>query len=76
MPYYSIVVFEKRKGARRRRRMAVASNSDMQAKIAIHDICRGTGFVPDYATLDEINYNQYLKLITIFFGRKIYRSVV
>lgn len=76
MPYYSIVVFEKREGAKRRRRMAVASNSDIQAKIAINDTCRGTGFVPDYTTLDEINYNQYLKIITIFFGRKMYKPVM
>lgn len=76
MPYYSIVVFEKREGARRRRRMAVTSNSDTQAKITIHQICRGTGFVPDYTTLDEINYNQYLKIITIFFGRRMEKPVV
>lgn len=75
MPYYTITVFEKKAGARRRRRLAIASANKAHAQVAIHDMCKETGFVPDYTTLDEVNYNQYLKIITTLFGRKIHKTI-
>jgi hypothetical protein len=70
MPYYSITVVEKTEGARRRRKLPIESTCRAHAMTGIHELCKGTGFVPDYTTLGEVNRRAFNKAMTIFFGRK------
>ena len=71
MAYYSVIVREKKDGAKRRRQFATAAKTLAQAQVNIQELCRGTGFVPDYATVDEINSNRYCKIIGTLVGRQI-----
>ena len=71
MSYHSIIVLEERNGARRRRKMAVECHNREHARLAIHELCRGTGFTPDFTTLDEVNRKKYERIITTFFGRNV-----
>lgn len=71
MPFYSITVFEKSEGARRRRKLPVECACRSHAQAVIHELCKETGFIPDYATLGEVNQRTYHKAMAILFGRKI-----
>ena len=76
MAYFMITVKESKAGARRRRKLVVASRSKPDAMITIQDMCRGTGFVPDYSTVGEITCDRYYKVVTSLLGRSIDRPVI
>jgi hypothetical protein len=71
MAYYSVLVREQRKGVRRRRKLAVVASSIAQAHIYIMELCKGTGFIPDYTTVDEITDNCYRSIVSTLMGRSI-----
>jgi hypothetical protein len=75
MAYYIVTVKECKQGARRRRKLVVASSTKPAAMITIQDMCRGTGFIPDYTTIGEITPHRYLKVIGTLLGRTINRNV-
>ena len=76
MAYYMVTVKESKTGARRRRKLVVACRTKPEAMISIQDMCRGTGFIPDYSTVGEITSNRYYKVVTSLLGRSIDRPVV
>jgi hypothetical protein len=69
MAYFIVIVKENKEGAKRRRKLVVASNSKPEAMISIKEMCRGTGFTPDYKTVNEISSNRYLKAVGTLLGR-------
>ncbi|WP_207510192.1 hypothetical protein [Longitalea luteola] len=71
MPYFIITVKESKAGARRRRKLVVASKTKPEAMICFQDMCRGTGFLPDYTSLNEISPLRYSKIVGTLLGRKI-----
>ena len=71
MAYFMVTVKESKAGARRRRKLVVASKSKPEAMISIQDLCKGTGFKPDYSTVGEITSNRYYKVVTSLLGRSI-----
>ena len=71
MPYFMITVREAKAGAKRRRKLVVASNSKPQALIAIQNMCRETGFIPDYSTVNEITNVRYNKMVSTLLGRPV-----
>ena len=71
MPYFMITVKETRAGAKRRRKLVVASDSKTRALIVIQDMCRETGFAPDYSTLHEITNARYSKMVGTLLGRDV-----
>jgi len=73
MAYYSVTVKESKAGARRRRKLVVAARAKPEAMIAIQDMCRGTGFIPDYTTVGEITPHRYFKIVGTLLGRTINR---
>ena len=76
MAYYMVTVKENKAGARRRRKLVVACKTKPEAMISIQDLCKGTGFVPDYSTVDEITSNRYYKVVTSLLGRSIDHPVI
>jgi hypothetical protein len=76
MAYFMVTVKENKAGARRRRKLVVTSKSKPDAMISIQDMCRGTGFIPDYSTVGEITCDRYYKVVTSLFGRLIDRPVI
>ncbi|HEY8894569.1 MAG TPA: hypothetical protein VIM79_07125 [Niastella sp.] len=73
MAHFIVTVRESKAGARRRRKLVVTANSIPGALIAIQDLCRGTGFTPDYSTVNKITSDRYLKTMTTLLGRNIHR---
>jgi hypothetical protein len=71
MPYFMVTVKESTVGAKRRRKLAVTSNSKPEAMISIQDLCQGTGFIPDYKTINEISANRYNQIVATLLGRKV-----
>lgn len=71
MPYFMITVKETKPGARRRRKLVVASDSQARALITIQDMCRETGFAPDYSTINEITTARYSKMVGTLLGRAV-----
>jgi hypothetical protein len=69
MPYCIVTVKESKTGARRRRKLVVACKTKPEAMISIQNMCRGTGFIPDYTTVGEITSHRYLKVIGVLLGR-------
>jgi hypothetical protein len=69
MAYFIVTVRESKPGARRRRKLVVASKTKPEAMISIQDMCSGTGFIPDYTTVGEISSHRYLKVIGTLLGR-------
>ncbi|HEX6427216.1 MAG TPA: hypothetical protein VF008_06000 [Niastella sp.] len=76
MAYYMVTVKEGKTGARRRRKLVVACKTKPEAMITIQDLCRGTGFIPDYSTVGEITSNRYYKIVGTLLGRNIERAVM
>jgi hypothetical protein len=74
MAYFIVTVKESKAGAKRRRKLVVASKSKPEAMISIQDMCRGTGFTPDYETVNEISSNRYLKVVGTLLGRRVNRA--
>ncbi|THU40758.1 hypothetical protein FAM09_01190 [Niastella caeni] len=74
MPYFMVTVKESKAGARRRRKLVVACNSKPEAMISIQDLCRGTGFIPDYKTVGEITSYRYFRIVGTLLGRCIDRA--
>lgn len=74
MAYFIVTVKESKQGAKRRRKLVVASKSKPEAMISIQDMCRGTGFTPDYKTVNEISSNRYLKVVGTLLGRSAGRG--
>jgi hypothetical protein len=70
MAYFIVTVKESKEGAKRRRKLVVASKSKPEAMMSIQDMCRGTGFTPDYKTVNEISSNRYLKVVGTLLGRR------
>jgi hypothetical protein len=73
MAYYMVTVKESKSGARRRRKLVVACKTKPEAMISIQDLCRGTGFIPDYKTVNEITSHQYFKIVGTLLGRTVNR---
>jgi hypothetical protein len=73
MAYFIVTVKESKAGAKRRRKLVVASKSKPEAMISIQDMCRGTGFTPDYKTVNEISTNRYFKVVGTLLGRAVNR---
>ncbi|WP_205514500.1 hypothetical protein [Longitalea arenae] len=71
MPYFIITVKESKAGARRRRKLVVASKTKPEAMISFQEMCRGTGFVPDHKSVNEITPLRYYKIVSRLLGRKI-----
>jgi hypothetical protein len=71
MPYFIITVKESKAGARRRRKLVVASKTKPEAMISFQDMCRGTGFLPDYNSVNEITPHRYSKIVGTLLGRRI-----
>lgn len=69
MAYFIVTVKENKEGAKRRRKLVVASKSKPDAMISIQEMCRNTGFTPDYKTVSEISNNRYLKVVGTLLGR-------
>ena len=76
MAYFMVTVKESKAGARRRRKLVVACKTKPEAMITIQDLCRGTGFIPDYSTVGEITSNRYYKIVSALLGRNIERAVM
>ena len=66
-----VTVKENKTGARRRRKLVVASKTRPEAMINIQALCRGTGFIPDYSTIGEITSDRYFKIVGTLLGRKV-----
>jgi hypothetical protein len=75
MAYYMVTVKENRTGARRRRKLVVACRTKPEALISIQDLCRGTGFIPDYKTVNEITPHRYFKIVGTLLGRTVNQLV-
>ena len=73
MAYFVVTVKESKVGAKRRRKLVVASKTKPEALISIQDMCRGTGFIPDYATVNEITPHRYFKIVGALLGRAVNR---
>ena len=73
MAYFIVTVKENKAGAKRRRKLVVASKTKPEAMISIQDLCRGTGFIPDYKTVNEISPNRYFKTVGTLLGRAVNR---
>jgi hypothetical protein len=73
MPYFMVTVKESKAGARRRRKLVIASKTKPEAMISIQDMCRGTGFIPDYSTVGEITPRRYNKIVGTLLGRMVSR---
>ncbi len=71
MAYFIVTVKESKTGAKRRRKLVVTSKTKPEAMISIQDMCRGTGFTPDYKTVSEISCNRYFKIVGTLLGRTI-----
>lgn len=71
MPYFIITVQETKAGARRRRKLVVTSRTKPEAMISFQDMCRGTGFLPDYRSVNEITPLRYSKIVATLLGRKM-----
>jgi hypothetical protein len=71
MPYYIVTVKESKAGARRRRKLVVNCHSKPEAMISIRELCKGTGFTPDYSTVGEITSYRYYKIVGMLLGRNI-----
>jgi hypothetical protein len=71
MAYYMVTVKESKAGARRRRKLVVTSKSKPEAMISFQDLCRGTGFIPDYSTVEEITSHRYFRIVGTLLGRKV-----
>jgi hypothetical protein len=76
MAYYIVTVKENKAGARRRRKLVVTSRTKPEAMISIQDMCRGTGFIPDYKSVNEISSNRYFKTVGTLLGRAVNRPSV
>jgi hypothetical protein len=74
MAYFMVTVKESKAGARRRRKLVVACKSKPEAMISIQDLCRETGFVPDYSTVGEITSHRYNKIVGTLLGRTVNQS--
>jgi hypothetical protein len=74
MAYFIVTVKESKAGAKRRRKLVVASKSKPQAMISIQEMCRNTGFTPDYKTVNEISSNRYVKVVGTLLGRTVSRG--
>ena len=74
MAYFIVTVKESKAGAKRRRKLVVASKSKPEAMIYIHEMCRNTGFTPDYKTVNKISNNRYLKVVRTLLGRCVGRG--
>ncbi len=74
MAYFIVTVKESKSGAKRRRKLVVTSKTKPEAMISIQDMCRGTGFTPDYKTVSEISSNRYFKIVGTLLGRTINRT--
>lgn len=66
-----VVVKENKSDARRRRKLVVASKTKPEAMISIQDLCKGTGFIPDYKTVREISPFRYGQIVATLLGRKV-----
>jgi hypothetical protein len=75
MAYFIVTVKENKAGAKRRRKLVVTSKAKPEAMISIQDMCRGTGFTPDYKTVSEISSNRYFKIVRTLLGRAVNRNV-
>jgi hypothetical protein len=75
MPYFIVTVKESTAGSKRRRKLAVSSKSKREAMISIQDMCRGTGFIPDFKTVNEISPYRYNQIVATLLGRKVKRRV-
>jgi hypothetical protein len=73
MAYFIVTLKESKAGAKRRRKLVVASKSKPEAMISIQDLCRGTGFIPDYKTVNEITPHRYFKIVGTLLGREVNR---
>lgn len=73
MAYFIVTVKENKSGAKRRRKLVVASKTKPEAMISIQAMCRGTGFTPDYKTVNEISSNRYFKVVGTLLGRRVNR---
>jgi hypothetical protein len=73
MAYFIVTVKESKAGARRRRKLVVTSKTKPEAMISIQDMCRGTGFIPDYKTVNEITPHRYFKIVGTLLGRTVNR---
>lgn len=73
MAYFIVTVKESKEGAKRRRKLVVTSKSKPDAMIYIQEMCRNTGFTPDYKTVNEISSNRYLKIVGTLLGRPMSR---
>jgi hypothetical protein len=73
MAYFIVTVKESKAGAKRRRKLVVASKTKPEAMISIQDLCQGTGFIPDYKTVNEITSNRYFKIVRMLLGRVVNR---
>jgi hypothetical protein len=71
MPYFIVTVKESTAGAKRCRKLAITSKSKPEAMICIQDMCRGTGFIPDYKTVNEISPYRYNQIVGTLLGRKV-----
>jgi hypothetical protein len=69
MPYYIVTVKESKAGARRRRKLVVSCKTKPEAMISIQNMCRETGFIPDYSTVEEITLFRYFKVMGTLLGR-------
>ena len=76
MAYFIVTVKESKPGARRRRKLVVTSRTKPEAMSCILDMCSGTGFMPDYATVGEITLQRYLKVIEVLLGRRVSRTAM
>ena len=74
MAYFIVTVKESKAGAKRRRKLVVTSKTKPEAMISIQEMCRNTGFTPDYKTVNEISSNRYLKLVGTLLGRSVGRG--
>jgi hypothetical protein len=74
MAYFIVTVKENNVGAKRRRKLVVASRSKPDAMMSIQEICRGTGFTPDYKTVNEISSNRFYKVVGTLLGRRVNRA--
>lgn len=71
MAYFIVTVKESKAGAKRRRKLVVTSKTKPEAMISIQEMCRNTGFTPDYKTVNEISNNRYLKVVGTLLGRSM-----
>lgn len=73
MAYFIVTVKENKTGAKRRRKLVVVSKGKPEAMISIQDMCQGTGFIPDYKTVNEITPHRYFKIVEMLLGRMVNR---